>query len=149
MPLSPESFVPYDRLAVGVNYQGGQLRMGLTPRWALEGRFQEGTSTSNYGDVTAHVFGLRAYRFRHPENRFSFYWGMEGAYATAKPASSNYRVNGMAFGGFGGMEYHVARRISIDMDLGPYVISLTEKQTHTSSTNVDFVLNSALLVRLF
>ena len=149
MPLSSDSPVPHDRLAIGINYTGAQIRFGLTSRWALEGRYQQGSASSNYGDVKAQVFGLRGYRFRHPENRFTFYWGAEGAYATATPESSYYKVNGLALGGFGGLEYHVARRVSIDMDLGPYIIALTEKHTHTSSTNLDFVLNTALLVRIF
>lgn len=149
MPLPYESNLPHDRLSIGINYTGGQIRWNLSSRWAAEGRYQEGTSSSNYGDVTARVFGLRGYRFLHPENRVAFYWGAEGAYATAKPVSSSYKVTGLAIGGFGGLEYRVARRISIDADLGPYVISLTEKQTHTSTTNLDFVFNTALLVRLF
>src|SRR5262249_19088864 len=74
---------PRERLAIGLNYTGAQLRWGLSSRWALEGRYQESTAQSNYGDVTARVFGMRSYRFLHPENRFPFYWGAEAAYATA------------------------------------------------------------------
>jgi hypothetical protein len=96
---------PRERLSLGVNYTGGQVRWNLSPKWAAEGRYQQGTASSNYGDVKAQVFGIRGYRFVHPENRFPFYWGAEAAYATAKPESSSYKTKGMALGAFGGMEY--------------------------------------------
>ncbi len=149
MTLPPESVASRERLSLGVNYTGAQLRWNISSRWAAEGRYQQGKASSNYGDVTARVFGLRGYRFIRSESRFPLYWGSEIAYTTAKPETSNYKTNGLALGAFGGMQYHVTRRISLDVDLGPYVISLTETQTRTSSTNLDFVLNTALLVRIF
>jgi len=76
------------------------------------------------------------------------YWGTEAAYATAKPQTSTYKTKGFAFGAFGGVEYRLSRHLSINADLGPYVISLHESQTSTGSTNLDFVVNSAFLVKL-
>jgi hypothetical protein len=137
------------RLALGVSYTGAQLRYDLSSRWAAEVRYQRGKASSDQGDVSANVFGLRGYRSFHRRERFSFYWGGEGAYADASPARSNYHVTGLALGAFGGVEYRVMKRVTVNADLGPYVISLKEKQTNVSSTNLDFVLNTALNVYLF
>jgi opacity protein-like surface antigen len=139
---------PY-RLALGVSYFGEQLRYEWSSRWATELRHQHGKASSDQGDVSADVFGLRGYRSFHRRERFSFYWGGEGAYAKANPSMSTYRVTGVALGAFGGMEYRVMKRITVNADLGPYVISLKEKQTNVSSTNLDFVLNTALNMYLF
>src|SRR5690242_5611221 len=54
-----EQAAPRERLSLGVNYLGAQVRWTLSPRWALEGRFQEGKASSDYGDVKSKVFGLR------------------------------------------------------------------------------------------
>src|SRR5262249_48010720 len=55
--------LPRQRLALGVNYTGGQIRWRLSPRWAFEGRAQFGNAESNVGKVHSEVFGLRGYRF--------------------------------------------------------------------------------------
>ena len=149
MPEPSGPVLPRERLSLGVNYTGAQIRWNLSPRWAMEGRYQGGTASSNAGDVTASVFGVRGYRFSHPERRIPLYLGSEIAYAKAEPVSSNYKVRGVAAGLFAGMEYRVAKRIAFDIDLGPYVLSLTETHTHTSSTSLDFIVNTALLVRIF
>ncbi len=149
LTLTPGPGVAHERLALGINYTGGQLRWNFSPQWAAEVRYQQGQASSNYGDVKAVVFGLRGYRTSHPASRLPFYWGSEVAVTNAKPETSGYSTNGFAAGAFAGMRYRASRRISLDIDLGPYVISQTETNTHTTATNLDFVLNTALIVGIF
>ncbi len=137
------------RMALGINYTGAQFRWNFRSRWAVEGRYQQGSATSDYGNVKSKVFGVRAYRFFRTERRFPLYIAPEIARATATPERSDYRVDGFAAGVAGGMEYHVTPRISLDVDIGPYVIALHEKKTQVSQSSLDFVLNTALLVHLF
>lgn len=139
----------HNKLTLGVNYIGAQLRWNISSRWALETRYQQGKSSSNYGEVTARVFGMRGYRFLQGGKRFSLYGGTEIAFATATPETSDYKTQGVAFGGFGGIELRLAHRFSLATDIGPYVISLRESQSHASSTTLDFILNTALLWKIF
>ncbi len=141
--------IPLYRWGVGVNYTGAQIRYNLSSHWAAEGRYQQGKASSNYGDVTSRVFGLRGYRTPHPEKHLPFYYGGELAYARAEPETSVYKTVGFATGAFGGFEYHLTRRMSLTLDLGPYIIALTETHTHTQATNLDFILNTTFLLRLF
>src|SRR5437016_1082132 len=55
--------MPRERLSIGINYTGGQIRWNFSPRWSSELQFQQGKAASNYGDVKSQVYGLRAYRF--------------------------------------------------------------------------------------
>lgn len=139
----------FHRMGLGVNYQGAQLRWNLSRRWSVEARYQGGKAGSNYGDVTAQVEGLRLYRFFHERNRFSLYVAPEVAHVSAKPVSSSYKTDGFAAGVVGGFDYRMAKRLSLAIDLGPYVISLKESQTKLTQTNLDFVLNTAILLHLF
>jgi len=137
------------QLGLGLAYLGGQVRWKLSSRWAMEGRYQTGKASSNYGDVTAQVFGARVYRFRRSERRMPLYWGLELDYSTAKPETSSYKTSGPVMGAFGGLEYRMGRRFALDLDIGPYVIALKENRTNTSQTSLDFVVNTALMVYLF
>ncbi len=138
-----------DRISMGINYTGVQIRCLLTRRWAMELRYQTGQAPSDYGDVRARVVGVRGYRFFPREGRFDYYLGPELAYAQAKADASDYETNGTALGVFGGIHFKLSKRFAFDADLGPYVISLSEKRTRESSTHIDFVLNSALVMRIF
>jgi hypothetical protein len=143
--------LPNQRFAIGVNYTGGQFRYRLSPKWAAEGRIQFGSADSDYGTVHSNVFGLRGYRFLsvgHSE-RIAWYLGGEGAYAKASSQSYNYSTSGFAFGSFGGLEYRLTKRLSAAADIGPYVISLKEKETGLTSTGLDFVINTALIFYVF
>lgn len=142
---------PHYHWAFGVSYTGAQVRYALSSRWAAEGRLQFGSADSHYGAVHSDVFGLRGYRFfslRH-SGHFVGYWGGEGDYAKAESRSSSYATKGMTAGAFGGLEYRVSPRVFIGVDIGPYVISLKETQTQTSSTGLDFVVNTGVNVFLF
>lgn len=145
----PDSTPPRDRLSIGINYTGGQVRWSFSRKWACEARVQFGYASSDYGDVKARVFGFRGYRFFNRGHRVSFYTGPELAFANAEAQNSSHKTSGMALGAFGGIHFPFASRFSLDTDIGPYVISLKEQQTGMSSTNLDFVLSSALVVRIF
>lgn len=125
------------------------MRWTFSRKWACEARAQFGQAESRYGDVKAEVIGFRGYRFFTRSHHFMFYTGPEIAMAKADAQNSSYKTSGIAMGAFGGLHFPFASRFSLDTDLGPYVISLKEKQTGISSTNIDFVINSALVVRIF
>jgi hypothetical protein len=110
------------------------------------------------------VLGLRGYRFFREHRRCKLYLGLEGDYAKTSIRSVNSsssptggivnesgfgNTSGYAAGGFAGIEFHVARRIAIDLDMGPYLIGLKEQATGTSGSNWDFVVNTALNFYLF
>ena len=141
--------IPNEHLLVGLNYTGGQVRWKFSSRWAVEGRYQQGKTSSNYGDVKSQVAGLRLYRYFQRTNQFALYAGPDFDHAEAKTETSNFKTTGFVAGAFGGAQYRITPWLSIDADIGPYVISLKEQQTNLSSTNLDFVLNSALVLRIF
>jgi hypothetical protein len=154
------------RLSIGVNDLGGQLRLHVTPAWAVEARGVFGSASSNEGSIHSMVLGLRGYRFFSEHRRCKLYLGLEGDYAKTSIRTVNLADNstpgggipgepgfgntsGYAVGGFAGLEFHVARRIAIDLDMGPYLIGLKEQATGTSASNWDFVVNTALNFYLF
>ena len=139
----------FHRISLGVNYTGAQVRWNFSPRWAAEGRYQQGKADSNYGEVKAQVEGLRVYRFFNGTGRFPLYIASEIAHVSAKPDSSNYKTTGIAGGVIGGFEYRMTKRLSLAIDLGPYVIALRENQTQLTQTTLDFVLNTSILLHLF
>ena len=153
-----------ERLAIGVNDLGGQLRFHVAPNWAAEFRFLTGSSSSNVGNIHSTVFGLRGYRFFRERRRCKLYVGVEGGYAqtsirgsgsSGSPAGNLNNgarfgnTSGYAGGGFGGIELRPLNRVAIDADMGPYLIGLKEKITGASDSSWDFVLNAAVNVYLF
>jgi hypothetical protein len=143
--------LPSQHFAVGANYTGGQFRYRFAGRWAVESRIQFGSADSNIGTIHAFVYGLRTYRFFPfgKSDRIVWYLAGEGDYANASSHEYNYDVSGYAFGSVAGVEYRLARRISLAADIGPYVIALKEKESGVSSTGLDFVVNTALIFYLF
>jgi len=146
------------RLAVGINDMGGQVRLHFNPHWAAELRFQTGTASSDAGTVGSLTAGMRIYRFSQEHRRCRFYGGFEGDYAqtTLRSVNSNIALgsgfgntSGYAAGGFGGMEYRIVKRLYLDLDMGPYFISLKEKLTGVSETTPDVVVNAALCFYAF
>ncbi|MBI4369877.1 MAG: hypothetical protein HY547_06585 [Elusimicrobia bacterium] len=80
-----------ERLAVGLNFIGGQIRYHLSPRWVAEGRYLTGTEDAKGGEVKAVVVGLRGYRFFGLGGRFRFFLGAEAASVSAKQAATNFK----------------------------------------------------------
>jgi hypothetical protein len=144
------------RLAVGVNDLGGQLRFHFTPRWAVEGRFLTGSASSGDGNIKATVLGLRGYRFYQEHHRCRFYLGLEADHAATKLSSSKANnasgfgnTQGVDAGGFAGLEYRLPKRVSIDLDMGPYLINLSDKNSNVSDSAWDFVVNIAVNFYIF
>ena len=153
------------RLAFGVNNLGGQLRFHVGPQWAGEARFVTGSASSNEGSIQSLVFGLRGYRFTKEHRRCRLYLGLEADRAqtsihgspsinSSAPTQPTLPqgfgdTSGFAFGGFGGLELRVTRRVAVDLDMGPYLIGLKEKVTGASASSWDFVVNTSLEVYLF
>ena len=148
------------RLALGANYMGTQLRGHISPRWAAEFRFLTGSSSSTQGSVSAIVLGLRGYRFWSERSRIRPYAGLELTYAqtslktnsgtsTSSPIKGFGDVSGFVAGGFGGLELRITRRIKLDFDIGPYWMGLKEQSTGVSGSSWDFVANTAVNVYLF
>lgn len=140
---------PRERLSLGVNFIGGQIRYNLNARWAAELRYLTGAADSDAGRVRSSVIGFRGYRMFAPEHRWHGYVGAEIAHASAKSEHYNYSAVGFAAGAFGGFRYHLTRRLAFEADIGPYVISLREERTQLKSSNLDFVLDTALVWRVF
>lgn len=130
------------RLAFGVNYLGGQVRYGLTPRSSAELRYLTGGEEADAGRITSRVFGLRVYRFFSADASYRLFLGAEAAFVGSEQKNTSYKVSGPAVGGFGGLEYFFGRRFSLGFDLGPYVLSLREKDTGASDVSLEFIANA-------
>ena len=133
------------KLALGVNYTGAQARCGLTPRTALEARYQSGES----GDVSASAVGLRLYRFLREAGRYRAFFGGELAALSGDTKDRRYGTSGFAAGAFFGIETRPVRSIAIGLDAGPYFIALKERKSKLSSSGLDFVLDTYAVFYLF
>ncbi len=146
-PAAPVT--PKRHFALGVNYTGTQLRWRFRSPWAAEARWQTGKASSDFGEVTANVYSLRGYRYIRQYRLGTFYLGSEVGFTQAKAGTSNYSVSGPAAGAFGGMDLRIAGNFHLGIDIGPYLLSLKEKQTQTTETYLDFILNTGVLWYLF
>lgn len=137
------------KLGLGVSYLGGQIRYHLNPRWAGELRYQTGTASSNSGEVTSQVIGLRGYRFLEGDSRLRFFFGGEAASVAASQKNTSYKTSGMAAGGFAGLEYSFGKKFSLGLDIGPYFLSLKETTQDVSDSSLEFIANTAFTFYLF
>jgi hypothetical protein len=118
-------------VGIGLNYPGLGVRYMLSDRTALEAKAQVETGIL--------VAGLRWYRSFSLQERSRFFWGLEGDYVNFTGEVS--KGNGYAAAAFVGGEYFAAKRLSLQMDLGPAYIGLTDGDTTVSVNGVEFVLN--------
>ncbi len=139
-----ESVEPYHELSLGATYIGAHIHLGFGSRWAAEARTVSGHADSTSGRITANSYGLRAYRYFRAPSRIRFFLGAEGALTTSSARQNNYKTNGTAFGAFAGTEIYATRRLSIGLDAGPYFLVTKVRNTSTSETGVEFVVNSSL-----
>lgn len=137
------------RFALGLNYIGGQLRYNLDSRWAGELRYLTGSEDAATGKVTSDVFGLRSYRFFRESTYHRFFLGAEAALVNSDQKNTSYKVSGPAVGAFGGLEWHIGRKFSLGLDIGPYLLSLKEKKTKVSETSLEFIANTYFIFYLF
>jgi len=153
-----DGFSPRRKFGLGLTYLGGNIRYGFLKRWSAEIHYYYDKATSDNGDVNSLVGGLRAYRYFRAGQRLQAYVGAEGDYVQAKlkdgiyyggSGSLSYSTDGMAVGGFGGVEYYFLSRLSLSLDAGPYFISLKEKQTSLKDSGIDFIVSTSLNFYIF
>ena len=118
MVLAAPGFASMDlegRLGVGVNWQGFQVKYGVTPHWLVEGKVQ-----FEYNNTVA---GLRGYRLFEELPRMLMsvrpYLGGEVDWVF-----SDYLLGGMVAGAFCGLELMPADYLGLEVDAGMYYINL-------------------------
>lgn len=119
------------RIGVGLNWPGIAVKYGISPKWAIEGRYQTQDKIS--------VMGPRIYYVMKEGSALNLLAGVEGDYVTFTGDVSQ----GSGFAGeiFVGGEYFVARNLSFLLDMGPAYVSLSDTDTSESVSGLDVVLN--------
>lgn len=141
MPAKAEQY-PH-KLAVGTTYIGAQLHWGFAEKWALEFRALTGEADSTTeGTVTGKAYGVRAYRYLRRPSRVRFFFGGEVASTYSRSSTYDYETSGLALGGFGGTEIYLLKRLSVGLDVGPYLLSTKVRGGNTEEGEVTFVINS-------
>jgi hypothetical protein len=133
--------VPH-KLAVGTTYIGGQLHWGFAQKWALEFRGLKSKQTTDQETVTAYAYGARGYRYFRSPSRVRFFMGLEGAATRSSSSSNDYKTTGFALGGFAGTELYLLKRLSIGVDVGPYMLTSQVRQSETTDGDVAIVINT-------
>lgn len=139
---------PPATLGLGVNDLGGQLAYQPTPRTRLELRYQIGKNGSGSDQVSASAVGLRGYLLSWTDGATHPYLGLEAAYLMGRDRSS-HSVVGEAGGAFIGIERRLTRRLSIEVDAGPYFLYLRENEFHMTDASLQFVANTSLMFFIF
>jgi hypothetical protein len=116
---------------LGLNYPGFGVRYFLTDHYAVEAKGQLEDSIE--------LGGLRVYRYFRPVSRIFLFAGAEGDYVHFKGAVS--RGSGAAGEIFGGFEYFILRRVSMQADFGPAYISLVNQDHSASVSGLEYVFN--------
>jgi hypothetical protein len=124
--------------AVGVGYPDVRLRFGLGQDWSLEakGAFAQGLQIYS-GRVSWDFAALGPLRAMA---------GAEGGWAKFDGLDS-ISGDGAYAGGFLGLEYPLARRLRVTVDIGPAWLQASS-QNHSLSA-VDVIYNTALYFYLF
>lgn len=116
---------------IGLNYPGVSVRYLLSDKTSIECKGQSESDIS--------VAGLRVYRNFTSDLRGKLFWGLEADYVSFKGAAS--KGTGYAGELFIGGEYFAAKRLSIQMDMGPAYIALTDGDTSLSANGLECVFN--------
>ena len=117
--------------AAGLNYPGLGFKYFLSDDYALEARGQ--------GQDGDDVAGFRGYRYFRPDSRVFLFVGLEADYVRFRGAVGR----GSGYGGevFGGAEYIVAARVSVQADFGPAYVSLRDSATSVSADGIEYIMN--------
>ena len=118
-------------IAVGVNYPGFGVRYFLKDKIAPEFKLQFESGVS--------VLGLRGYYYLSKTAKYLLFSGLEFDIISFKGGDSK----GSGFAGeiFIGGEYFFAKNFSFQLDLGPAIISLKDKDTSESVNGAEYVAN--------
>ena len=121
--------------ALGINYPGASLKLSLSDSFAAELRGQ-------YAD-TIFAGGARLYYypsvFGVSNASLRPFLCVEGDYLSFKSHIS--KGSGIAFGGSGGIEYFLSKRLSVQTDVGPVYVILKDKDSSVGLNGLQFVLN--------
>lgn len=116
---------------VNINYPGLGARYFLSDKISLELKGQFETNIT--------VGGLRGYYYFNPKSTYLLFAGLEGDYVSFKGDVS--KGTGLAGELFVGGEYFFTKSFSLQLDLGPALISLTDKDTSESVNGTEYVTN--------
>lgn len=142
-PSAQADSVPH-KLAIGTTYIGGQVHWGFAKKWAVEVRSLKSEDKGQEGTVKAEAVGARGYYYFRPPSRVRFFMGLEGASTKSFSSQYNFQTSGTAFGAFMGTELYLMRRLSVGVDVGPYILSSKVKDARINNGDGDmyFVINS-------
>ncbi len=130
------------RLALGTTVIGGQVHWGFADRWAVEARVLTGKEESQAGTVTGAAYGLRGYWYFRKPSRVRFFLGGEVAATRSYSQRYDYETNGMAYGAFGGSELYLLKRLSVGVDMGPYLLTTRVRDSETRNGEIVSVINT-------
>jgi len=117
--------------AVGLNYPGIGLKYFLTDKIPLELKIQTDTNVT--------VTGLRGYYYFNPSPCLHLYAGLE--MDTLSFTGEVSKGSGFATLLFIGGEYFLGNSLSLQLDIGPAMISLSDTDTSVSVSGMEFVAN--------
>ncbi len=130
------------KLAIGFAYTGGLARYGFLKQWSAEFHYLIGSADSDDGTVRSNVIGARGFRHFRTDKKFQPYAGVGADFINAK--SDTIKTSGYMGGAFGGVEYYILPRLTIGLDIGPYYLSLKDKDSSETESGLDFILNTFL-----
>ncbi|MEW6557574.1 MAG: hypothetical protein AB1349_09500 [Elusimicrobiota bacterium] len=126
-----EGGVAKSDFGIGVNYPGIGMRYFLSDKICLEGK----------GQIEKDIFvgGLRGYYYFSPQAKYLLFAGLEGDFVSFKGDDSE----GTGFAGelFVGSEYFFVKCLSVQLDLGPALVSLKDDDTSESVNGLEYVVN--------
>lgn len=122
------------RFAVGVNYPGVSFKYLYSEKLVPEFRFQMLDKIK--------IPGIRGNYILSRNNKIHLLTGLE-ADAILFTGEESEGL-GFAVEIFGGVEYFVAKKLSLQMDLGPAWIYLNDKETSVNINALEFILNSGI-----
>ncbi|MEW6104414.1 MAG: hypothetical protein AB1630_11480 [bacterium] len=97
-------------------------------------------------DENTSLIGLRFYKYFsfYPSRikKLFYYFGAELDYFQYEDKKDKFTTDGFVGGGFAGVEKFLARKFSVNLDLGPYYAYTTK--SGTSVGLVDFVMNLSI-----
>ncbi|MBI5574290.1 MAG: hypothetical protein HY919_07050 [Elusimicrobia bacterium] len=119
---------------IGVNYPGIGARYFFSDKISAELK----------GQIEKDIFvgGLRGYYYFSPQAKYLLFAGLEGDFVTFKGDDSK----GTGFAGelFVGGEYFFNKSFSVQLDLGPALVSLKDDDTSESVNGLEYVVNFAI-----
>ncbi|MBI5574703.1 MAG: tetratricopeptide repeat protein [Elusimicrobia bacterium] len=122
---------------VGLGYPYFSLKYGITSKTSIE--------TRGAYDPDVLVGGLRLNHYFNPEDKAVFYISGEADYILFQSSWVEAgNGEGYAFGFFIGNEYFIEKNFTLNIDMGPVLIGLTDTNRDISSNGVQWVFNAGL-----